>query len=179
MSNSNIENYVKRFSPEIMKNNDTMQSLYSVQRDEIESFNVEINSTIDNAFFQSLNLQGVQKWEKILGLKSNASLDVNMRRKLLLIKRQFRPPFTKLNLQKILESMWGDGNYMFEISPDKFQLIVDINTDEAEVYLEFQNHIRRVIPANIYVIFDMRLTKKVHKIPLYIKEGKRWKNICA
>ena len=101
----NGENYVKRFSPKIMKTNDTMQSLYSVQRDEIETFNIEINSIIDNTFFQSLNLYGIQKWEKILGLESNADLDINTRQELLLTKRRFRPPFTRQNLQKILESV--------------------------------------------------------------------------
>lgn len=60
----NGENYVKRFSPEIMKTNDTMQSLYSVQRDEIETFNIEINSTIDNTFFQSLIYMGFKNGKK-------------------------------------------------------------------------------------------------------------------
>ena len=169
----NGENYVKRFSPDIMKTNDTMQSLYSVERDEIETFNIEINSIIDNTFFQSLNLYGIQKWEKILGLESNATLDINTRQELLLTKRRFRPPFTRQNLQKILESVWGKGNYVFEIYPNEFQLIIDIHTNEPEVYLKFQKYIRNLIPANMYVIFSVQYTY------LYLFRNLSYNNLSA
>lgn len=169
----NGENYVKRFSPEIMKTNDTMQSLYSVQRDEIETFNIEINSTIDNTFFQSLNLYGIQKWEKILRLESNANLDINTRRDLLLTKRRFRPPFTRQNLQNILESVWGKGNYVFEMYPNEFQLIIDIHTNEPEVYLKFRKYIKNLIPANMYVIFSIQYTY------LYLFRNLSYNNLSA
>lgn len=169
----NGDDYVRRFSPEIMKDNDTMQSLYLVQKDEIETLHAEINSTIDNTFFQSLNIHGIQKWEKILGLESNADFDINTRQELLLTKRRFRPPFTRQNLQKILESVWGKGNYVFEIYPNKFELIIDIHTNEPAVYLKFQQYIRNLIPANMYVIFSVQYTY------LYLYRNLNYNNLSA
>lgn len=151
-------NFVERFSPKIMQDNETIKALYGTQRDEIESLNDEIQNNIDNTFMQSLNLYGIQKWEKILKLEANAELDLNVRKELLLTKRRFRPPFTRQNLQKILESVWGNGNYTFEIYPNDFQLIIDIHTNEPEVYLKFQQYIRSLIPANMYVIFSVQYT---------------------
>lgn len=166
-------NFVERFAPEIMKDNETMKALYGVQKDEVQSVHDEIQMNIDNTFLQSLNLYGIQKWEKILRLESNADLDINTRKELLLTKRRFRPPFTRQNLQKILESVWGNGNYTFKIYPNKFQLIIDIHTNEPEVYLKFQKYIRSLIPANIFVIFAVQYTY------LYLYRNLTYNNMSA
>lgn len=154
----NIPEYVKRFSPELLKNNKTMDAIYSVQLEEIENLLYELFTVFDNNFVSSLNLKGIQLWEKLLGLESNSKLSVNLRHELILTKRRFRPPFTRQNLQVILESVWGKGNFIFEIFPDEYQLIIDIHTNEPEVYLKFQNYIRNLIPANMYVIFAIQYT---------------------
>lgn len=154
----NIPEYVKRFSPELLKDNKTMDAIYSVQLEEIENLLYELFTVFDNNFVSSLNLKGIQLWEKLLGLESNSKLSVNLRHELILTKRRFRPPFTRQNLQVILESVWGKGNFIFEIFPDEYQLIIDIHTNEPEVYLKFQNYIRNLIPANMYVIFAIQYT---------------------
>lgn len=165
--------YVERFAPEIMKNNETMKSLYSVERETISQLHTDIDIVLNNTFFISLNYYGIQKWEKILSLESNADLDLNIRRELLLTKRRFRPPFTRQNLQKILESVWGKGNYTFEIYPNDFQLIVDVHTNSPEVYLKFQQYVRGLIPANLYVIFSVQYTY------LYLYRNYNYNNLSA
>ena len=116
----NIPEYVKRFSPELLKGNKTMNAIYSVQLEEIENLLYELFTVFDNNFVSSLNLKGIQLWEKLLGLESNSKLSVNLRHELILTKRRFRPPFTRQNLQVILESVWGKGNFIFEIFPIYF-----------------------------------------------------------
>lgn len=151
-------NYVVRYSPDVLKDNKTMKALYGTQKDEIETLHDEIQANIDNTFLESLNYNGIVKWEKVLNLESNADLDLNTRRDLLLTKRRFRPPFTRQNLQRILESVWGEGNYTFEIFPNTYELTIDIHTNSPEVYLKFQKYIRSLIPANMYVIFSVQYT---------------------
>ena len=166
-------NYVVRYSPDVLKDNKTMKALYGTQKDEIETLLDEIQANIDNTFLESLNYNGIVKWEKVFNLESNADLDLNTRRDLLLTKRRFRPPFTRQNLQKILESVWGKGNYVFEIYPNEFQLIIDIHTNEPEVYLKFQKYIRSLIPANMYVIFSVQYTY------LYLFRNLTYNNLSA
>lgn len=183
LSNSSVEdenlilkegtNYVERFAPDIMKDNETMKSLYSVERETISQLHTDIDMVVDNTFFISLNYYGIQKWEKVLELESNADLDLNIRRELLLTKRRFRPPFTRQNLQKTLESIWGKGNFTFEIYPNKFELIIDIHTNNPDVYLKFQQYIRSLIPANMYVIFSVQYTY------LYLYRNLNYNNLSA
>lgn len=164
----NIPKYVKRFSPELLKDNKTMDAIYSVQLEEIENLLYELFTVFDNNFVSSLNLKGIQLWEKLLKLESNSKLNLNLRHELILTKRRFRPPFTRQNLQVILESVWGRGNFIFEIYPEDYQLIIDIHTNSPEVYLKFQNYIRNLIPANLYVIFAIQYTY------LYLNRNKNY-----
>lgn len=150
--------YVKRFSPKNMNDNDTMNSLYDVQKIEIENFNVSIRKIINNAFIQSLDLNGVQKWEEFLKLTGNSKLSIDVRRRLILLKLLFKPPFTRLNFQEILESVWGEGNFIFTIYPDEFTVVIDIDTNDPKSYLQFQGYVRSVIPANMSLVLRVQYT---------------------
>lgn len=151
-------NYVKRFEPDIMKENNTMNCLYDIQKQEISELNSAIDIVINNTFFESLNYYGIIKWEKVLQLESKSNIDLNIRRELLLTKRRFRPPFTRQNMMKTLVSIWGEGNFTFEIFPNIYEIIIDIHTNSPEVYLKFQTYVRNLIPANLYVIFSIQYT---------------------
>lgn len=151
-------NYVKRFEPDIMKENNTMNCLYDIQKQEISELNSAIDIVINNTFFESLNYYGIIKWEKVLQLESKSDIDLNIRRELLLTKRRFRPPFTRQNMMKTLVSIWGEGNFTFEIFPNIYEIIIDIHTNSPEVYLKFQTYVRNLIPANLYVIFSIQYT---------------------
>ena len=165
--------YVERFAPEVTKSNNTMKSLYQCQKEEIQDLQYSIRDTINNNFIQFLNLNGIIKWEKLLGLEANAELDLNTRQELILTKRRFRPPFTRQNLYMILESVWGKGNYTFEVRPNEFEVTIDIHTNSPEVYLKFQNYIRSLIPANMYVIFAVQYTY------LYLFRNYSYNNLSA
>ena len=151
-------NYVKRFEPDIMKENNTMNCLYDIQKQEISELNSAIDIVINNTFFESLNYYGIIKWEKVLQLESKSDVDLNVRRELLLTKRRFRPPFTRQNMMKTLVSIWGEGNFTYEIFPNIYEIIIDIHTNSPEVYLKFQTYVRNLIPANLYVIFSIQYT---------------------
>jgi hypothetical protein len=144
-----------------------------VQKDEISKINNDIKKEINNNFLQSLDLGGIQKWEKILNIEPDSSASENSRKEMILIKRFFRPPLTRQNFQKILEDIWGEGNYIFELDLENMQLIIDIETDEPDTYLKFQKYIRSLVPANIYLIFAVQYTY------LYLKRNYTYSNLSA
>lgn len=148
--------YVERFAPKIMDGNDTMKALYGVQRDEIESLTDEIIETTNNSFLQTMNVKGLQQFEQLLNIESDSSLDLNTRRAFVLMKRLFAPPITRRNFMKVLNSVWGEGNYYFVIKPNEFTVIIDIVTNNPKLYLKFQKYIRYLVPANMYLIFSIQ-----------------------
>lgn len=153
-----MSNYIERFRPEVTKGNDDMDSLYLVQKNEIENLHSNIRTEIDNAYIVSCNSDGITKWEKIYKRKHNYDYDLEQRKELLRNHIIFKPPFTKQRMQEILETIWGSGNYTFVLYPDRFELIIDIMTTDPIVYLNFKQDVRNVVPANIYLIFSIQYT---------------------
>lgn len=149
---------IKRYIPKILEENDTMNSIYSTQEDEINKLNQTSMDVFKNNFIQTANLNGIQKYENMLKIKSDNSFDLEYRRKKVWDKLIYRPPFTRQRFQSILERIWGKGNFVFDIHPNEFEVIIDVWTDNAEYYLLYSKMIRDVIPANLYMILSIKYT---------------------
>lgn len=148
--------YVFRSVPEILKENDTMKNLYGVEKEEIKKLNDEIIRVINNSFISSADIDGVIKYEELRNIKPNVDYSLEIRKANVLNKMLFKPPFTRQRLDSILKSIYGEGNYYFEIIANEFRVIIDIDTSIPEIYLQFSKDIRNIVPANMYLIFSIQ-----------------------
>lgn len=146
-------NYVKRFAPAIMDGNDTMDALYEVQKGEVENLNLEARGVINNCYIISSDITAIRRWEGLLELTSDSKVDTNVRKDLIITKLTFKPPYTRHNFQQILETIWGKGNFVFQVYPNEFLIIIDIHTNYPDVYLKFQDYVRDIVPANMDLVF--------------------------
>lgn len=149
---------VKKFSPSIYDDNDTMNSIYDVQENEIEKLNSNSKNIFDNNFVQSSDINGVKKFENILNIISDIDFDLEYRKQKVLDKLIYKPPFTRLRFQQILERIWGKGNFIFEIFPNEYEIVIDVDTDNINYYLTYIANVRDVIPANMYLILAIQYT---------------------
>ena len=67
---------IKRYIPKILEENDTMNSIYSTQEDEINKLNQTSMDVFKNNFIQTANLNGIQKYENMLKIKSDNNFDL-------------------------------------------------------------------------------------------------------
>lgn len=151
-------NYVKRYEPKIVQNNDEMNNIYGVHKEEIERLHGSIDSIRLNAYVQTMDIKHIRNWEKILKIKVDDSYTLQQRRENVLNTLLFKPPFTRQKLNNTLYNIWGEGNYQFEIFPDDFRVIIDIDTQDPVIYLQFSKLVRRIVPANMYLIFSIQYT---------------------
>ena len=151
-------NYVKRFTPEIYKENDELKALYNVQAGEIENIHLDKRKIFRNNFIKIADINGVEQYENIYNILPNVDYTTEERRENVKNKMLWKPPFTRQRLMEILQNIWGKGNYFFEIKYEDFEVIIDINTINPIVYLQFQINVRNVIPANMYIIFAIQYT---------------------
>lgn len=150
--------YVERFRPEITKGNDDFDSLYSVQKTEIEGLHGNTRKVINNLYISTCDVDGVKRWEKFYNIKQNKDYTLEERKAIVLNKVLYRPPFTRQRLTEILETIWGKGNYIYQLYPDDYRLIIDIDTNNPIIYLQFSKQLRNIIPANIYLILSIQYT---------------------
>lgn len=149
---------ITRYIPEIMKENDTMDSIYSTQKTEVERLDECINTIFNNNFTTTSDLQGVKNYETILEIKSDSSLDLETRKQNIIDELTYRPPFTRQRLQFILEKVFGEGNYIFQIKPNDFEVIVEIETTNSSYYITYSKKIRNIIPANMFLVLSLPYT---------------------
>ena len=151
-------NYVKRYEPKVVQSNDEMNNIYGVHKQEVESLHGSLNQMRLNAYIQTMDIKHTRLWEKILKIKVDDSYTLEQRRSNVLNTLLFKPPFTRQRLNDTLYNIWGEGNYQFEIFPDDFRVIIDIDTFDPVIYLQFTKLVRRIIPANMYLIFSIQFT---------------------
>lgn len=153
-----MNNYVKRFMPSVVSENDTFKNLYDVQNQEISTINSEVKGIYNNTTINNSDIKGVKKWEKLLEIKNNSSADLETRKNICLNRLLYRPPFTRQRLTDILTNIWGEGNFIFTIYPENYSIIIDVNTTNPIQYLKFSEDIRNTIPANMHLIFSIQYT---------------------
>ena len=111
-----------------------------------------------NNFIKTADINGIEQYENIYDVLPNVDYTVEERRENIKNKMLWKPPFTRQRLMEILQNIWGKGNYVFDIKYEDFEVIIDINTVNPIVYLQFQINVRRVIPSNMYIIFSIQYT---------------------
>ena len=151
-------NYVKRYEPKVVQNNDEMNNIYGVHKQEVERLHGSLGQIRLNAYIQSMDIKHIKLWEKILKIKADESYTLQQRRENVLNTLLFKPPFTRQRLGDTLYNIWGAGNYQFEIYPDDFRVVIDINTLDPVIYLQFTKLVRRIIPSNMFLIFSIQYT---------------------
>lgn len=151
-------NYVKRFIPDVYKENDELKALYDVQAEEMLKIHTDKRNVFRNNFIKTANINGIIQYENVFNVDVNADYTVEERRENVKNKMLWKPPFTRQRLMDILKNIWGVGNYVFEIKYEDFEVIIDINTINPIVYLQFQKNVRNVIPSNMLIIFSIQYT---------------------
>lgn len=152
------ENKVFRFEPEAVKGNLTLEAVYGVCKDELEKVDSERNTIFRDLFINTADLKGIQKFEAFYDIKPNAFQTLEERRAIVLNKTNYRPPFTRQRLTEILESIWGKGKFVYTIYPDEFKIMIDINTNNPIIYLQFSKQVRNIIPANLFLVLNIQYT---------------------
>ena len=135
-----MPDYVKRYRPIFLKDNITTDKLFTVEKDEMTLATSVFQRLVKNAYVKTADIEGIQKYEQMLEIKPNSDYSLEIRRANILNKLLFKAPFTRQRLNAILYTIYGRGGYVFEI------------------YLQFSNDVRNVVPANMVLIFSIQYT---------------------
>ena len=153
-----MPDFVKRYSGKFLKDNATANKLYTVEKSEVTRIYSVFTNILKNVYVKTASKEGVEKYEEMLNIKPNANYSLDTRRTNILNKLLFRAPFTKQRLNAILYAIYGQGGYVFEIYPNTYTVIIDIDTPDPQVYLQFSDDVQATIPANLTLIFAIQYT---------------------
>ena len=146
----NTSKKILRFAPNLYIDNEDMLAVYNAQNIELSELTKKTNIAFLNNFVKSSNLEGVRRWEKIFNILAdeiNESLDFRKARILNLLIQQ--PPYTKIYLEQMLESLFGADKYTLQILNNEYIIKIDIETDIDGLFEDTINNLRALIPANM------------------------------
>lgn len=137
------------YLPEFLKDFREYKEIMNTEEIELEKLKSKNNSITDEIIISNATNDGISRFEKILGIKSNTNLTLENRK--FLVKNKFfnRAPFTVEWLKNKLENLCGQDNYIIDIDISNKILNVQIGYMFDEATEELRKDLRNIIPANI------------------------------
>lgn len=134
--------------PQIMRQFTEMQQIMSAEDKELEAIE-EVRTTIfKNAFIESCDENGIERFEKMLGIL-NSEEGVEMRRTRVAIRWNEEAPYTYETLTKCLDSSLGQGNYELSADEETYYLQLRLNLKVADCIEIAKELLERRLPENV------------------------------
>lgn len=146
---------VLRLAPKIYEDNSTMNDLYTVQAEEMESLQSGIKNAICNNYIHKSNEHGIEMWEKTLNFYPK-DVSLEERRKMCMMIMSLSHGFTMTSVKNVLDILIGKDKYVFYVKADDLVAVIDADTPFEYEY--FKSFIKRFFPSNIRLIFSIPYT---------------------
>lgn len=132
-----------------------MTSIMETEQVEVDSLNTEAENALADQFISELTQNGVKRWEAMLGISPKDTDSLDERRFRILGKQNTDTPYTLRKLEQMLTKLCGVGGYVIELTPKDYHIKVKLAVGNHNNYLEVENILNRMIPANMVCHIDL------------------------
>ena len=140
------------YLPDLLKNiNEIKLILNNCEQPEINNLWDNIDDTFNNQFIQSMDINGVKRWEKILKLKPKLDLSLDERKFTILTKINSELPYTIPMLENKLKSLVGKDNYETFLYNNEYRLKVLLNLKAENSFNDVIKLLDEIVPANMII----------------------------
>lgn len=138
--------------PPVIKQIKDIQQIAKAEDIEFSKLNVSINEVIRNMFVFTANETGVQRFEKLLGIKPKAAQSLDDR-KIYILSMMNRRKMSLSELMTMLSNYSEGITILNDIA--NMEMIIEINTDAGSLDM-LNSIIDEILPLNIYFMFAMQ-----------------------
>lgn len=145
------------YLPPVIRNVREYQAIMNDgEQGEVSALWDAVDAAFNDQFINSATLNGVERWENILGIKPKGTDTLDARKFRILSRLNEQLPYTLPVLKSILQSLCGEDGYSVEVQNELYTLKVKIalvaksNFDDVDVLL------RRVVPANMIIELELK-----------------------
>lgn len=148
---NNMVNLIS-YLPDLFANISEYKILLESENITIQTLWQTIMQSLDNQFILTSDIQGIERWEKILSIVPEPDDDLETRRYRCLTAVSLSELSTIRKLQEKLETICGNGNVEMVFESDLFTLHIIIKNNTAKANM-IKNYILESIPANLVLDF--------------------------
>lgn len=143
--------------PPVIKQIKEIQQIAKAEDIEFSKLNVSINEVIRNMFVFTANETGVQRFEKLLGIKPKAAQSLDDR-KIYILSMMNRRKMSLSELMAMLSNYSEGITILNDIA--NMEMIIEINTDAGSLDI-LNSIIDEILPLNIYFHFALQRETKI------------------
>lgn len=139
---------VSSYLPNLYKNNLEMTNIIKSEDVEFENhIKLDIDNAFDDNFIKIATEKGIQKYEKLLNITIDNTMDLEDRRNQVIIKLLATAPYTYNRLKEILDTYCGKDNFTIEVNANNLKLVTHfLNITQVQNLI---NLLYYMLPANI------------------------------
>lgn len=145
---------ILNYLPQFMQNFKEISEIMKTENIELELIYRYLKKELFNQFVHSCDIQGIAKFEKLLGINVDETLELETRKFNVITKWGGELPYTYRNLLKKLDYLCGKDSYTLEIKNKDYTVnIITSFIDENRKNILI-NSLRNIIPANMTITND-------------------------
>lgn len=139
------------YLPGVLRELKEFRSLTEAENSEIMQIWDSLENILNDQFVNESTLNGVKRWEIILGIKPMDTDTLGDRKFRILSRLNEQLPYTYKNLEDQLRLLCGSNGYKLIADTNAYQLTVRVALTAKKKFNEIGNLLERIVPCNILV----------------------------
>lgn len=146
---------ISDYIPKLYKNNIEIYNISDSEEKEFENYiKADIQNSFDNTFAKISNIDGIKRYEELLGIQSD-STDLEYRRANILSKLGTSGNLTYRWLDNNLKNLVGEGNYQIILENNIYKISINVSSVFEDTASKLYDIYRPIIPANMQLIVNL------------------------
>jgi len=154
-----LDRHLIDYLPPILRGVREYIYLFTTEQNEIETLWNAVDDAFSDQFIADATVNGVKRWEKILGIKPKVTDRLEDRKFRILARLSEQLPFTLKTLEQQLISLCGEGNFKIEVDNQNYLVIVRLALTSQEVLNNLAALLNRIVPANMVIDLKFKYNK--------------------
>lgn len=142
---------LSNYLPDTLKEIKEFKEIMNAEAPELQNILMNMEMIVNNAYIDSLNAYGCDRWENMLGIKAKASDTTEARKFKIKAVLTRNKPYTLNKLREILKSICGDGNFSAYYGDEAYTLNVGLALKAKDQYNYINSILKKIVPANIFL----------------------------
>ncbi len=145
-----------QYLPEFLQEITEYQQLFGAENPEFELLYEMAEALLNNGFIRTADLQGLKRWEKLLGIPA-AGQNLDGRRAAVLGKWNRSLPYTMTRLYEYLDILAARTEYHILLFPEDYRLELITEDLPAGTLRAMRELVRAMLPANMVFLLTDRI----------------------
>ena len=144
-----IDRKLIEYLPYFMQEYREMATIMETEQFEVDRLWLEAENALVDQFLLEATVNGVKRWESMLGISPKDTDTLDERRFRILTKLNQELPYTLRKLEQVLTNLCGANGFSIEVTAAEYHIEVKLAVGNHNNYSEVETLLNKMIPANM------------------------------